>query len=105
MNSDNFGFFIFVFIVIGSIGYFLDKLNTKEIRNKLYIKLDDYKEKEYIKTEFEIKFDAFSSKIVTFILKILAVIFMLIIIGLIIWAIVTFPIAAIIILLILILLK
>lgn len=59
MTSDNFLFFIFAFIVIGCIGYFLDKLKTKEIRNNLYIKLDDYKEKEYIKTDFDLKLESF----------------------------------------------
>ena len=105
MTDYNFGFFIFAFILIASIGYFLDKLNTKEIRNKLYIKLDDYKKKEYIKTEFDLKLESFSNKLGKVIWGILKVVGSLVLIGLVIWATISFPIVAMIILLILILLK
>lgn len=73
--------------------------------NPYYGKLEDYKEKEYNKTEVDLKLESFFNKLGKVIWGILKVFASLILIGLIIWAIVAFPIATIIILLILILLK
>lgn len=54
---------------------------TKEVpKDKFYTKLEDYKEKEYIETEFDIKLESLFNNIFTLIKDVLKIIIMIIIV-------------------------